>query len=348
MLTFRNVAPALLAGVLAFASNVIPSHAADKPGNDKPAELVNVSYDPTRELYADLNALFAAEAQKKGKAVQIRQSHGGSTSQAKAVIGGLEADVVTLALPSDIEAIRKKGLIADKWQERLPNGSQPYYSTIVFVVRKGNPKQLKDWTDLVKQGVQIVTPHPKTSGNGQLSFLAAWGSALHRGQAEKEAQQFVTQLYKNVVALDPAARGSAITFAEKKVGDVHLTWENEARRQVLDSKGELEIVYPPVSIRAEPKVAWVDANVKKRGTQAAAEAYLRFLYSDAAQELIAKHHYRPIQQEALKKHSAQFPHIDLVNVSVLAKDWNDAHQKFFADGGEFDKIAKQLPAAAAR
>lgn len=345
MLNLRTIAPALVAGALVLSSAIIPGHAADQPGAGKQAELLNVSYDPTRELFAELNSLFASEYQKqKGVAVKVKQSHGGSISQAKAVAEGLEADVVTLALPTDIETIRKRGLIADNWQERLPNQSQPYYSTIVFVVRKGNPKQVKDWADLVKNGVQVVTPHPKTSGNGQLSFLAAWGSALHRGQTEKEAQAFVSQLFKNVPVLDAGARGSAITFTEKKIGDVHLTWENEARREVAESKGELEIIYPPVSIRAEPKVAWVDGNVKKHGTQAAAEAYLRFLYTDAAQELIAKHGYRPIQTELLKKHAAQFPQIDLVNISALAKDWEDARQKFFADGGEFDRIAKTLPA----
>jgi len=320
--------------------------AVNRAADPKSAELLNVSYDPTRELYRDINAAFAARHEKdQGVKPAIKQVHGGSTSQAKAVIdGSQEADVVTLALWSDVDALRQKGLIAQGWEKRLPENSLPYYSTIVFVVRKGNPKGVKDWADLVKPGVQLVTPSPKTSGNGKLTFLAAWGSAVHRGQSDKEARSFVQNLYKNVVALDPAARASTISFVEKKIGDVHLTWENEAQLAVRESNGELEIVYPPVSIRAEPYVAWVDANVKKHKSRELAEAYLKFLYTPEAQEIIAKHHYRPIQADVLKKHQAQLPTIDLFSVSAVAKDWADAEQKFFAAGG----LAEQLVKPAAR
>ncbi|MBL8794537.1 MAG: sulfate ABC transporter substrate-binding protein [Planctomycetia bacterium] len=325
---------------LAALTALLLGDGAYRAADPKPTELLNVSYDPTRELYRDLNAAFAARHHKdQGVKASVKQSHGGSTSQAKAVIdGSQEADVVTLALWSDIDALRQKGLIAQGWEKRLPENSLPYYSTIVFVVRKGNPKGVKDWADLVKPGVQLVTPSPKTSGNGKLTFLAAWGSVIHRGQSEKEARSFVENLYKNVVALDPAARTSTISFVDKKIGDVHLTWENEAQQAVRASNGELEIVYPPVSIRAEPYVAWVDANVKKHHSQALAEAYLKFLYTPEAQEIIARHHYRPIQAEVLKKHQAQLPTIDLFPVTAVAKDWAEAEQKFFASGG----LAEQL------
>jgi ABC-type sulfate transport system substrate-binding protein len=273
------------------------------------AELLNVSYDPTRELWRDLNASFSAKYEKEtGKRVTINQSHGGSSSQARAVIDGQEADVVTLALWSDIDAIRANGLIRDGWEERLPNHSLPYYSTIVFVVRKGNPKGVKDWPDLVeKPGVEIVTPNPKTSGNGRLSFLAAWGNVIHNKGTEDQAHDFVTRLYRRVPVLDSGARGSTTTFAQNHKGDVHLTWENEA---VVDH----------------------------RGTRAVAEAYLKSVYDKEGQEIVAKHGYRPIDADVLAKHQDAFPDIDLFPVTSFVKDWGEAQSKFFADKGVFDQI----------
>jgi sulfate transport system substrate-binding protein len=304
-------------------------------------ELLNVSYDPTRELWRDLNERFIAEHQAQtGQIVQIDQSHGGSSSQARDVIEGKEADVVTLALWSDTDALRRKGLIKEGWEERLPNRSLPYLSTIVFVVRKGNPKGIKDWPDLVRSDVQIITPNPKTSGNGRLSFLAAWGSVLHRGGSEKEAKDYVTRLYRQVPVLDSGARGSTATFAQKKIGDVHLTWENEAQLEIGEAKGTVEIVYPSASIRAEPFVAVVDAVVDRKGTRAVAEAYLKSLYTPEAQEIIAKHHYRPIDKEVLARHRAELPELELFPVTVLARDWQDAQDRFFAEGGVFDKICQ--------
>lgn len=306
---------------------------------DGSLELLNVSYDPTRELWRDLNKEFIPHyEQESGVRVRIKQSHASSGSQARAVIDGLEADVVTLALFSDTDALRKKGLLDEKWVERLPNRSLPYFSTIVFVVRKGNPKQIKDWPDLVRPDVQIVTPNPKTSGNGRLSFLAAWGSVRHKGGTEEQAREFVTRVYRQTPVLDSGARGSTMTFAQKNIGDVHLTWENEAHLEVREAKGELEIVYPSVSIRAEPHVAVVDANVQRRGTRDAAEAYLKFLYTDAAQEVIARHHYRPSNADVLKQHADQLPEIPLFPVTAVARDWDDAQAKFFAEGAVFDSI----------
>ena len=304
-------------------------------------ELLNVSYDPTRELWRQLNERFiAAYAKSPGGQLTIKQSHGGSSAQARAVIDGLEADVVTLALEPDTDAIRKAGLIADGWQKQLPNGSVPYTSTIVFVVRKGNPKGIKDWPDLVKPGTQIITPSPKTSGNGKLSFLAAWGSVVSRGGSEADALEYVTKLYKQVPVLDSGARGSTTTFAQRKLGDVHLTWENEARLEVQEAGGELEIVNPPTSILATPPVAVVDANAKRHGTEAAAKAYLEYLYTDDGQEIIAKNFYRPVKPEVLARHKADFPDVKLFPVTTVAKDWNDAFAKFFGEGKVFDSIYK--------
>ncbi len=303
------------------------------------AELLNVSYDPTRELWHDLNAQFVPRYEKEtGTPVTIRQSHGGSGTQARAVADGLEADVVTLALWSDTELLHQKGLLADGWEERLPNHSLPYFSTIVFVVRKGNPRGIHDWPDLLQPGVSVITPNPKTSGNGKLSFLAAWGAALRRGGSAEAARDYVTRLYRQVPVLDSGARGSTTTFAQKKIGDVQLTWENEAALEIEESKGELEAVYPSASIRAEPHVAVVDANVDRKGTRAAAEAYLRFLYTDEGQEVIARHHYRPINAEILKRHVSDFPDVALFPVTEVARDWGDAQKKFFAEGAVFDRI----------
>lgn len=304
-------------------------------------ELLNVSYDPTRELWRDLNEQFTARYQQdSGQRLRIRQSHGGSGSQARAVIDGLDADVVTLALWTDTDALRKKELLAAGWEDRLPNRSLPYSSTIVFVVRKGNPKAIHDWPDLVREGVTVITPNPKTSGNGKLSFLAAWGAVLQQGGSESDARDFVTRLYRQTPVLDSGARGATTTFAQKKIGDVHLTWENEARLEVRESGGELELVYPPRSIRAEPHVAVVDANVERKGTRQAAEAYLRFLYTPEGQEIIARHYYRPIDPEVLSRHAGDFPPIQLFPVTVTARDWDEAQQKFFAEGGVFDAIYK--------
>jgi sulfate transport system substrate-binding protein len=327
-----------LAGVALVAATVW--YVAGKgPQAGKALELLNVSYDPTRELWRDLNQRFIPRYEKEtGTRLRIKQSHGGSGTQARAVIDGLDADVVTLALWSDTDAIREKGLIADGWENRLPERSLPYLSTIVFVVRKGNPKQIKDWPDLLKSDVSIITPNPKTSGNGRLSFLAAWGAVKQSGGSEQDARAFVTRLYKQTPVLDSGARGATTTFAQKKIGDVHLTWENEAYLEVQESGGELEVVYPSRSIRAEPHVAVVDANVDHKGTRAAAEAYLAFLYTEEAQEVIARHFYRPIRAEVLEQHRATFPSIELFPITTVARSWHEAHQKYFAEGGVFDSI----------
>ncbi len=310
-------------------------------GGSKPnsVELLNVSYDPTRELWRDLNKHFSAHYQKEtGVTVSIKQSHGGSSTQARAVIDGLDADVVTLALWSDTDAIRERGLLAKDWESRLPNRSLPYTSTIVFVVRKGNPKGVKDWPDLVRPDISIITPNPKTSGNGQLSFYAAWGSVTLRGGSREEATKYITHLYRQVPVLDSGARGSTTTFVQRKMGDVQLAWENEAHLEVQEAKGELELVYPPISIRAEPHVAVVDGNVDRKGTRVVAEAYLKFLSTEEAQEAIAKNFYRPSDESILKKYPRVFPSIKLFTVSEIARDWTDAHKQFIADGGVFDTI----------
>ena len=301
--------------------------------------LLNVSYDPTRELWRDVNDHFIPHYKKtKGDTVTIKQSHGGSSTQARAVIDGLEADVVTLASVIDTDAIAQKGLITGDWVKRLPSNSLPYYSTIVFVVRKGNPKGIKDWPDLVKPGVEIVTPNPKTSGNGYLTFFSAWGSVITRGGTRKQAIEYVTKLYKQVPVLDSGARGATTTFVQKEIGDVHLAWENEAHLEVKEAKGELDLVYPPVGIRAEPHVAVVDANVDRKKTRAAAEAYLKYLYTDEAQEIIARHFYRPINDVVLKKHASTFPAIKLFSIKEIAADFQAAHKELIATGGVFDTI----------
>jgi sulfate transport system substrate-binding protein len=328
---------------LAVAALLMPGCTANSAtgGGDSrgPLELLNVSYDPTRELWRDINEQFVSQYEKEnGRKLTIKQSHGGSTSQARAVIDGLDADVVTLALWSDTDTIRKKGLINENWDQKFPNRSLPYSSTIVFVVRKGNPKGIRDWPDLLKPGVEVITPNPKTSGNGKLSFLAAWGSVLHRGGSENAAQKFVAELYRHTPVLDTGARGATTTFAQKGIGDVHLTWENEAHLEVREAQGELELVYPPASIRAEPHVAVVDSNVDRKVTRQAAEAYLQFLYTDAAQETIAKHFYRPTNPEILARHGDVFRKIDLFPVTEVAADFDDAQAKFFAEGAIFDSI----------
>jgi sulfate/thiosulfate-binding protein len=332
---------AAVGAVVTSAAVVVAKNAGSQ---DPLNHFLNVSYDPTRELYRDVDAAFVQDyAARTGRRLDILQSHGGSSRQARAVMDGLPADVVTLALHTDVDALRKRGLIAEGWEQRLPNQSRPYTSTIVFVVRKGNPKGIRDWRDLVQPGVSIVTPDPKTSGNGKLSFLAAWGSVIHAGGSEAEARRFVSRLYERVATLDSGARGAATTFAEEKIGDVHLTWENEALREVADGRGELEIIYPPVSIRAEPAVAWVDANVERKHSLAAAQAYLQFLYSDRGQEIIAAHGYRPINPAVLAAHRDRFPPLELFAVTAVAAGWDDAQRKFFAEDGVFDLIARARP-----
>jgi sulfate/thiosulfate-binding protein len=305
------------------------------------AELVNVSYDPTRELYQEINRAFAEQYQQQsGKRVRVTQSHGGSGAQARAVIDGLKADVVTLALAGDIDAIRKRGLIADGWQQRLEHNSSPYTSTIVLVVRKDNPKGIKDWPDLVRSDVKVITPNPKTSGGARWNFLAAWGYVtLEQGKGEAEATEFIRKLYANVPKLDTGARGSTETFLRRKQGDVFISWENEAILALREAKDEgVELVYPSASILAEPPVAVVDKNVDERGTRAVAEAYLTFLCSDPAQDIIGKHGYRPSNPEFQKKYAASLPPIKLFTLKQAAGDWETAQQKFFADGGVFDQI----------
>ncbi len=306
--------------------------------------LLNVSYDPTREAYQEINAAFVEKYEKEtGQHFRLEQSHGGSSRQSRAVAEGLAADVVTLALPSDIQALADRGFIAHDWAGRFPNASQPYFSTIVFVVRKSNPRNIKDWPDLITPGIAIVTPDPKTSGNGKLSVLAAWGSVIRRGGSEDEARAFLTQLYGHAAFQGQGAREAATKFALEKEGDVHLTWENEALREIEESKGELEIVYPQASIRAEPSVTWVDAYVAKHHSEAAAKAYLAFLFTGPAQEIFARHGYRPSSDDVLAKHRDQFPKIDLFPITLLANDWNEAQTKFFGENGIFEIIRPSSP-----
>jgi sulfate/thiosulfate-binding protein len=304
-------------------------------------EILNVSYDPTRELYQDVNKHFAAYWEKKtGQPVTIKQSHGGSGKQARSVIDGLEADVVTLALAYDIDAIAEKGIIAKDWQKRLEQNSSPYTSTIVFLVRKGNPKGIKDWDDLVKPGVSVITPNPKTSGGARWNYLAAWGYALaQNNNDEAKAKEFVSRLYQNVPVLDSGARGSTTTFVERGIGDVLIAWENEAFLAVNElGKDKFEIVVPSLSILAEPPVAVVDKVVDNRGTREVAEAYLKYLYTEEAQELAAKHYYRPRLESVAKKYAGQFPSLKLFTIDELFGGWQNAHNKHFADGGVFDQI----------
>ena len=303
--------------------------------------LLNVSYDPTRELYAAINAAFVKQWQAKtGKTVQIRQSHGGSGAQARAVSDGLEADVVTLALAYDIDAVQKAGLISDSaWQKRLPQNSAPYTSTIVFLVRKGNPKGIKDWSDLVKPGIRVITPNPKTSGGARWNYLAAWEYGKRQGGGnDAKAREFVTQLFKNVPVLDSGARGATTTFVQRGIGDVLLAWENEAYLAVGEGKGQVEIVVPSLSILAEPPVAVVDKVVDKKGTRAAAEAYLQFLYSPEGQEIAARHHYRPRDAKIAAKYAGTFAQVKLFTIDEAFGGWQNAQKAHFADGGTFDQI----------
>jgi sulfate transport system substrate-binding protein len=321
--------------------------AAMVPGHEAPAKdftLLNVSYDPTREFYKEFNAEFAKHWQEKtGDTVTIQTSHGGSGKQARAVIDGLEADVVTLALAYDIDAIaRQSQLLPDTWQSRLPNNSSPYTSTIVFLVRKGNPKGIKDWGDLIRDGVQVITPNPKTSGGARWNYLAAWGYALRQpGGDEVKARNFVADLYRNVPVLDTGARGSTTTFVQRAIGDVLIAWENEAFLAVNElGPDKIDIVVPSVSILAEPPVALVDSVVDQHGTREVAQAYLQYLYSPTGQELAAKHYYRPTLPEVAERYKDKFPKVPLFTIDEVFRGWKQAQATHFADGAIFDQIYK--------
>ncbi|MBL8420265.1 MAG: sulfate ABC transporter substrate-binding protein [Dechloromonas sp.] len=305
------------------------------------ATLLNVSYDPTRELYKDFNAAFAKHWQARtGQTVNVRQSHGGSGKQAMAVRDGLEADVVTLALAYDVNALVERQLIPADWQKRFPHNSAPYTSTIVFLVRKDNPKNIKDWGDLAKPGVGVITPNPKTSGGARWNYLAAWAWALKQPAGnEQRAKELVTAIYKNVPVLDSGARGSTTTFVERGLGDVLIAWENEAQLAVNEvGKGKFEIILPSLSILAEPPVAVVDKVVEKRGTRLTAQAYLDYLYSEEGQNIAARHYYRPRDARVAARYAAQFPKIKLVTIDDTFGGWQKAQEAHFADGGTFDQI----------
>jgi sulfate/thiosulfate transport system substrate-binding protein len=304
--------------------------------------LLNASYDPTRELYVDFNKAFAANYQKEtGKSVEIKQSHGGSGSQARGVIDGLQADVVSLALAYDIDAIAAKGLIAADWQKRLPLNASPYTSTIVFLVRKGNPKGIKDWDDLIKPGVSVVTPNPKTSGGARWNYLAAWGYALKKFGSADKARQFVGDVYNNVPVLDSGARGATVTFVERGVGDVLLAWENEAFLALREfGKDKFEIVSPSLSILAEPPLSVVDTVADRKGTRAVAEAYLRYWYSKEGQEIAARNSYRPRDPEIAREYENSFAKVELFTIDDVFGGWAKAQKEHFGEGGVFDQIYK--------
>ncbi|WP_446719426.1 sulfate ABC transporter substrate-binding protein [Inquilinus sp. OTU3971] len=326
-----------LLAAAAIALAAATAHAAD-------IKLLNVSYDPTRELYKQVNAAFAEQWKtKSGDTLTIEASHGGSGAQARSVIDGLQADVVTLALAYDVDAIAAKGLIDKAWQTRLPDNSAPYTSTIVFLVRKGNPLGIKDWPDLAKEGVQVITPNPKTSGGARWNYLAAWGYALKQpGGNDQTAQDFVRKIYANVPVLDTGARGSTTTFVQRGIGDVLIAWENEAFLAVKElGPDEFDIVVPSVSILAEPTVAVVDKVVDARGTRAVAQAYLEFLYSPEGQELAAKNFYRPRSQEVAARYKDSFPAVNLFTIDDLFGGWQKAQQAHFSDGGTFDQIYRK-------
>ncbi|MGG1659742.1 sulfate ABC transporter substrate-binding protein [Brevibacillus sp. NRS-1366] len=335
-------------GMIVLAASIGGCSAATE-GDSKSSEssptldLLNVSYDPTREFYQDVNKEFALEwKQKTDQNLNIKQSHGGSGKQSRSVIDGLEADVVTLALAYDIDAIAERGLISTDWQKKLPDNSSPYTSTIVFLVRKGNPKQIKDWDDLIKPGVSVITPNPKTSGGARWNYLAAWGYALQKNKGdETKAKEFVTSLFKNVPVLDSGARGSTTTFVERGIGDVLIAWENEAYLAVNElGKDKFEIVNPSVSILAEPPVTLVDKYADKHKTREVAEAYLQFLYTKKGQEIAANHYYRPRSEEVLKAHTPAFPEIKLFTIDELFGGWATAQKVHFSDQGVFDQLYK--------
>jgi sulfate/thiosulfate transport system substrate-binding protein len=337
----RSMVVALLALAAAAATVALRPHVV--AAQAKPVTLLNVSYDPTRELYQAINEAFAKQWKAKtGQDVTINQSHGGSGKQARSVIDGLEADVVTLALAYDVDALASNGkLIPANWATRLPNASTPFTSTIVFLVRKGNPKQIKDWSDLVRPGVAVITPNPKTSGGARWNYLAAWAYGLKTsGNDEAKARDFVKRLYKNVPVLDTGARGSTTTFVQRGIGDVLIAWENEAllAREKLN-QGQFEIVVPTLSVLAEPPVSIVDKVVDRRGTRAVADAYLKFLWTPEAQAIAARNYYRPRLDAELAKHAAVFPKLELVDIQKFG-GWTTAQTKHFNDNGVFDQIAK--------
>jgi sulfate transport system substrate-binding protein len=302
--------------------------------------LLNVSYDPTRELYAEFNGAFIKHWKARtGHDVVIKQSHGGSGKQARSVIDGLDADVVTLALAGDVDALYKNGqLVPQDWQKRLPHNSAPYTSTIVLVVRQGNPKGIKDWDDLIKPGVSVITPNPKTSGGARWNYLAAWEFARRKLGSEDKAKDFVQALYKNVPVLDSGARGSSITFAQRNQGDVFISWENEAFLLEKEFGSKVDVIYPSISILAEPPVTIVDKNVERKGTRALAQAYLEYLYSDEGQDIAGKNFYRPISEKAQAKYLKQLPRIKLFTIDEAFGGWTKAAAEHFADGGRFDQI----------
>ncbi len=337
----RTLLAALLSLVVLGGATGCGKKKQDEPGKPAPATLLNVSYDPTRELYGEINPLFGAFWQKKtGQAVTFRQSHGGGGKQARAVIDGLEADVVTLAIAYDIDEMHSRaGLIPKDWQKRLPENSTPYTSTITLLVRKGNPKNIRDWEDLARDGVQVITPNPKTSGGARWNYLAIWGYALEKYGSEEKARELVGKVFKNVPVLDSGARGSTTTFVERGIGDVLIAWENEALLTVKKLKSnDFEIVPPSVSILTEPPVTIVDKYVKKHGTEELARAYLEFLYTPEAQKVVAKHFYRPRDTAALAAFSGQFPAMKLFTVDEKFGGWTETQKKHFSDGGVFDQI----------
>lgn len=309
-------------------------------GCGQPKSVRNISYDATRELYKEINDLFCAEYRTAdGEPVRVEMSHGGSSVQAGSIVQGAPADIVTLSMWSDMTMLESKGFLPEAWWNRLPNNSTPSFSTVVFVVRKGNPKEIKDWPDLVKPGVQVLTPNPKTGGGAKLNFLAAWGSVIDRGGSEEEAYKYVQQLFKQVPVLDSGARGAAMTFARNKIGDVHLAWENEAHREVAEFAGELELVYPSVSLIGDLPVAVVEDNAKRNGNFEVATAYTKFLYTPAAQEVMAKHFYRPSDPKVAAAHQEKFPAIKLIKITAISPSWDDAFTKFFSNGGVYDRMA---------
>jgi len=325
----------LAAAAAAAAGTILPAAAAD-------VTLLNVSYDPTRELYKEFNAAFARHwKEKTGQSLSIQQSHGGSSKQARAVIDGLEADVVTLALAYDIDAIAERSqLLPRNWQGRLPNDSSPYTSTIIFLVRKGNPKKIKDWEDLARPGISVITPNPKTSGVARWNYMAAWGYALKKwGGDEVRAREFINRLFKNVPVLDSGARGATTTFVERGIGDVLINWENEVLLCAREmGRDRFDIVVPPTSILCEPVVSVVDKVAKRHRTLEVARAYLEYLYSEEGQHIEAKHYYRPRLASAAEKYKDQFPTVELFTLSDVAGDWHKANAAHFADGGVFDQI----------
>ena len=338
---FRSVRTATLGLTLSLALGLIPALAPSKVAAQG-VTLLNVSYDPTRELYKDINQAFSEQWKAKtGQTVTINQSHGGSGKQARAVIDGLQADVVTLALAYDIDEIAERaGLLPPNWQSRLPDHSSPYTSTIVFLVRKGNAKGIRNWDDLVRSGVSVITPNPKTSGGARWNYLAAWGYALHKSTGnEAAARDFVTRLYKNVPVLDSGARGATDTFVQRGIGDVLIAWENEALLAVREfGADKFEIVAPSESILAEPPISLVDKVVDKRGTRLVAQAYLEFLYSEAGQEIAARHYYRPRLKSVAARYAGQFPKVKLSTIDDAFGGWQKAQKIHFNDGGVFDQI----------